>query len=138
MKRKAPHDSQEQSERERRSFDFDEWVRAAPPVTPEEHAQSPVDTGPDRWSAYAARDAAVLKILSKREGEATDVTLSSGQVMCVFNIAWGYDLGDPVAHVTANISPPPEEKHAAGFFFTDEVVRIVDPETGVAWFDAEK
>jgi hypothetical protein len=31
--------------------------------------------------------------------------LSGGETLSVFNIVWGYDLGDGFAHVTTNISP---------------------------------
>lgn len=79
--------------------------------------------------------ATALDILKRRTGEPSDVTLSSGRVVRVYNVAWGYDMDDPVAHITTNISPPPAAEHTSDFFFADEVVRVVDPENGAIWFE---
>ena len=51
----------------------------------------------------------------------------------IFNIAWGYDIGDEFSHVTTNVSPD-----VAGaeidFFSTEDVASVVDPETGGVLF----
>ncbi|HKB01895.1 MAG TPA: hypothetical protein VKD90_06725 [Gemmataceae bacterium] len=79
--------------------------------------------------------ATALDLLKCRTGEPLDVTLSSGLVVRVYNVAWGYDLDDPVAHITTNISPPQAADPTWDFFFADEIVRIVDPENGAIWFE---
>jgi len=57
------------------------------------------------------------------------VLLSGNRTLPVFNLAWGKDIGDAFEHLTANISPGLDGA-AADLFFTDEVVSVVDPETG--------
>jgi len=79
--------------------------------------------------------ATALEILKRRTGQASDVTLSSGRVVRVYNVACGYDLDDPVAHITTNISPVQDVDPAWDFFLVDDVVRIVDPENGAVWFE---
>lgn len=78
----------------------------------------------------------VLDLLKLRNGQPTDVTLATGQVVRVYNIAWVFDLGNPVAFITTNISPEPEFDHQWHSFFADEVIRIIDPENGAVWFDS--
>jgi hypothetical protein len=85
-----------------------------------------------------ASHARALQILKRRGGEWSEVWLRNGRRVRVLNIAWGYDLGDPVAHVTTNISPSLAGADLpVDFFRTDEVVRIVDPEDGAVWFDTD-
>jgi hypothetical protein len=79
--------------------------------------------------------ATALDILKQRNGEPSDVTLTSGRVVRVYNIAWGYDLGDPVAYITTNISPVPQIDHTSDFFFANEIAQIVDPDNGAVWFE---
>ena len=70
---------------------------------------------------------------------ATEVRLRDGQLLQVFNIAWGYDDGTEWAHMTTNISPAIDGQ-AVDFFFTNDVMQITDPGTGVQLFrltDAE-
>lgn len=78
----------------------------------------------------------VLDLLKSRDGLPTDVTLADGRTIRSYNVAWGYDLGDLVAHITTNISPPdPDNELPVDFFFANEVVRIVDPENEAIWFE---
>lgn len=49
--------------------------------------------------------------------------------LTVFNIAWGYDLGDEYAHITTNASPFVAGQ-SIGFFFTDKVIEVRDASTG--------
>jgi hypothetical protein len=76
------------------------------------------------------RDEAILRLLQERDGLASEVVLSDDTRLTVFNIAWGYDIGDEYAHVTTNISPDVEGA-AIDFFFTESVRAIVDPANGV-------
>ena len=78
----------------------------------------------------------VLDLLKTRDGMATDITLGDGRILRSRNIAWSFDLGNPVAHITINDSPPnPETDFPIVSFFADEVMRIVDPENGADLFE---
>ena len=51
----------------------------------------------------------------------------------MLNIAWGQDMGDDFEHLTSNISPSADGA-TIDLFFTDEVVRVVDPQSGyILW-----
>lgn len=57
------------------------------------------------------------------------IYLDNGTVLTVWNIAWGYDIGDENAHVTTNISP--EIKNASiDYFYTNQILRIEERSTG--------
>ena len=77
----------------------------------------------------------VLDALRYKDGEACDVTLENGDVVRVFNIAWGFDMDNPVAHITTNISPSPPDTHTVDYFEADEVVKIVHVETMAVLFE---
>jgi hypothetical protein len=64
------------------------------------------------------------------------VRLSESRTLRVFNIAWGQDIGDDFEHITSNISPRVEGA-ATDFFFTDEIVSIVDPAKGETLWETE-
>jgi hypothetical protein len=68
----------------------------------------------------------VIEILKHRCGEWTKVFLKNGQQLDVFNIGWGYGLGDDYAHVTTNTSPSSDEVKNIDFFYTNEVIRLED------------
>ena len=74
--------------------------------------------------------ATALAILRKRDPDPTDVRLTGGRVVRVFNIAWGRDDGQDFDHITTNISPEPPGEHSIDFFLTSEIEAILDPETG--------
>ena len=93
---------------------------------------------PDGADMTNASHTRALQILKRRCGEWSEVWLRDGRHVRVLNIAWGHDLGDPVAHVTTNISPSLAGADLpVDFFQTDEVVRIIDPEIGAVWFDTD-
>lgn len=50
-------------------------------------------------------DTELIQTFAAREGVVTHVNLTDGRQLTVHNIAWGYDQGDPFAHITTNISP---------------------------------
>jgi hypothetical protein len=80
-------------------------------------------------------DEVIINILRSRDSVPT-VRVRGGQVYVVYDIAWGYDMGDQYAHVTTNISPRVEDR-PIDFFFTSEIERMVDPVTGSLLFEAE-
>jgi hypothetical protein len=80
-------------------------------------------------------DLRVLAVLQARDGVLTEVALSDGQVLPVWDIAWGYDAGDSWAHVSTNISPGPPGS-PFDVFSTSEVLTVRAPETGDVLFHA--
>lgn len=75
------------------------------------------------------RDGDLVGLLNARDGIGTVVDVRDGDTFTVFNIAWGYDLGDEYAHITTNASPfVPGQP--IDFFFTDKVTQIRDASTG--------
>jgi hypothetical protein len=67
--------------------------------------------------------------LQGRDGVLTEVELSNGSVLRVWNIACGYDAGDSWAHVSTNVSPDVPGEHF-DFFFTQDVRSVRAPESG--------
>ena len=53
------------------------------------------------------------------------VHLKNGESRIVWNIAWGYDIGDDYAHITTNISPTVEGA-SIDVFYSYEIVRIIN------------
>jgi hypothetical protein len=47
----------------------------------------------------------------------------------VYNIAWGYDFGDPYAHLSTDVSPG-QEGRSFDFFSTHKITRVTDPLSG--------
>jgi hypothetical protein len=96
---------------------------------------------PDRWHADPVPvgqppplDEVLLTLLQRRDGVPSDVVLRDGTRLTVFNIAWGYDLGDQFAHVTTNVSPDVSGAEI-GIFCTADVSTLVDPETGAVLYE---
>ncbi|MBM2614173.1 hypothetical protein JIG36_01210 [Actinoplanes sp. LDG1-06] len=73
-------------------------------------------------------DEDLVKLLHDRDGVETVVMLQDGRRLVVYDIAWGYDIGDQWAHVTTNISPG-REGAAVDVFLTSEVASLIDPGT---------
>ena len=84
-------------------------------------------------------DARIIQVLADRAGTPTHVHLADGQVLNVLNVAWGYDMDDPYAHVSTNISPSVDdlESFPFEFFFTYSVIRVSDPKDGTTLFKPE-
>lgn len=82
-----------------------------------------------------------LDILVHRCGKWSRVHLRDGRVCMTYDIAWGYDLGAEVAHMTTNVSPGPSAEdevkftYGTDFFRADEILTIEDEETGSLLFD---
>ena len=78
----------------------------------------------------------MLAILRQRCGRWTEVELTSGQQVRVFDIAWGRDTSADFDHLTTNISPGPSSDSALApdFFHTSDVAFIRDPETRAILF----
>lgn len=97
---------------------------------------------PSAWAHLTAAqselmDATVLDVLTRREGQRTEVALHTGQVLQVYNIHFGYDLGATFAYVHTNDNPHREGMDPSALFFTDQVVSIIDPESGELLFEAK-
>ena len=58
-----------------------------------------------------------------------------------YDVGWGFDLGEEVAHMTTNVSPGPNPddevafRYEADFIRADEISRIEDEESGAVLFD---
>ena len=74
------------------------------------------------------KDGTLIEILKKRDGQETVAVLEDGKRFTLWNIAWGYDMGDEFAHITTNLSPP-DYALDTHFFFTSELAALIDPET---------
>lgn len=75
-----------------------------------------------------------LQILRFRGGQPTEVILTSGRRIVVSDVAWGRDIDDEFDNVTANASPPTDQRQIH-FFFTSEISAVVDPSTGETLFE---
>ena len=73
------------------------------------------------------KDKSIIDIFISRDGLETKVELKNGRLISVWNIAWGYDIGDEFAHITTNISPNVDNA-TIDFFFTNEISRILTDE----------
>ena len=84
-----------------------------------------------------------LDILVHRCGEWSRVTLRDGSVRMVFDVGWGYDLGEDVAHITTNCSPGPDREADVAFlyeldcFLADEISKIADANSDQVLFELE-
>ena len=84
-------------------------------------------------STQNIRDVALINKLIERDGIATVAVFEGGEEAVIFNIAWGYDLGDEFAHITTNISPVIEGA-SVDSFFTCELTALLDDETRTPLF----
>lgn len=62
--------------------------------------------------------------------------LSDNRALTVLNVAWGEDMGDDFEHLTSNVSPWVDGT-SIDLFFTDEIVKIVDPESGAVMWETD-
>ena len=74
-------------------------------------------------------DKKLIEILKHRDALLTKLELRDGKVISVWNIAWGYDLGDDFAHVTTNVSPD-QPGYDTNFFYTSDVAKVIDGDNG--------
>lgn len=82
-------------------------------------------------------DQNIIDILISRDGQPTVVHLADKRVLKIWNIAWGYDIGDDFAHITTNISP--EIKNSNIYYFNiNEIQKIEDQTNGKTLYDREK
>src|ERR1035437_7272723 len=70
----------------------------------------------------------------ERVGSPSSAVHRDGNILTVFNIAWGYDVGDEYSHVTSSVSPAVEGS-AVHLFFTNDVDHVLDPASDVILFD---
>lgn len=71
------------------------------------------------------KDKDIIDLLESRDGIETRLELIDGNVILVYNIAWGYDIDDEAAHITTNISPM-IEKATIDFFYSSQIKKILD------------
>jgi hypothetical protein len=85
-----------------------------------------------------ADHALALEILVNRCGRLSKVQLESGAQCLVYDVAWGYDMGEEVAHITTNISPGPGTPCEVDFFHATEIVQIRDGIDGQIVFETAR
>jgi len=73
------------------------------------------------------KDKNIIDIFKSRDGLETKVELKNGRRISIWNIAWGYDIGDEFAHITTNISPNVDNA-TIDFFFTNDISKILTDE----------
>jgi hypothetical protein len=69
------------------------------------------------------KDQHIIDLFKKRDGIKTMVELNDGKRISVWNIAWGYDMGDEFAHITSNISPNVENA-TIDFFYSRDIKKL--------------
>lgn len=74
-------------------------------------------------------DRHLIQIFLDRDGKLTRVKLMDGRWLDVWDIAYGYDMGDEYAHISANMEKrePPVPFH---FFSSEHILRIIDGVSG--------
>ncbi|MEO8254577.1 MAG: hypothetical protein ABI554_09345 [Flavobacterium sp.] len=83
------------------------------------------------------KDQHIIEIFKTTNQIEKVVYLDNKSSLTVWNIAWGYDIGDEFAHITTNISP--EIKNSdIDFFYTNEIQNIEDRTNGKTLYDREK
>lgn len=70
------------------------------------------------------KDQRIINLLKSRTGIEAKVELKDGRLISIWNIAWGYDMGDEFAHITTNISPNIDNV-TTDFFYTNEIHKIL-------------
>lgn len=83
------------------------------------------------------KDQGIIEVFTTADQIEKTVYLDNNLVLTVWNIAWGYDLGEDFAHITTNISPEIQNS-SNDFFYTNEIKRIEDRITGKSLFEREK
>ena len=79
------------------------------------------------------KDDHIIDIFKKRDGQPTIVKLNNGKQYTVWDIAWGYDMGDEFAHITTNVSPGVEGA-SVDFFYTSEIIEISESKLAEALY----
>ncbi|QJF52317.1 hypothetical protein [Roseobacter ponti] len=79
-------------------------------------------------STQEVRDTALINKLVERDGTPTIAVLEDGEEYVIFNIVYGYDLGDEFAHITTNFDPQTAGA-SVDFFFTNELTALLDGES---------
>ena len=64
-------------------------------------------------------DKKIIDLFTTRDGVETIVELNNGAAISVWNIVYGYDIGDEFAHITSNISPNIDNCNVDFFYTTD-------------------
>ena len=71
------------------------------------------------------KDKAIIEFLKHRTGKSTIAKIKNGSLFTIWNIVFGYDMGDEYAHITTNINPgiPGAE---IDILFTSDIVEFID------------
>ncbi|MCK9480133.1 MAG: hypothetical protein M0R38_00020 [Bacteroidia bacterium] len=83
------------------------------------------------------KDKHIIEIFKTTDQIEKLVYLDNNSVLTVWNIAWGYDIGDEFAHITTNISPEIKDFNI-DFFYTNEIQKIEDRTNRKTLYEREK
>jgi len=83
------------------------------------------------------KDKHIIEIFKTTDQIEKAVYLDNNSTLTVWNIAWGYDIGDEFAHETTNISPEIKNSEI-DYFYTNEIQKIEDRTNGKTLYDREK
>ena len=83
------------------------------------------------------KDQHIIEVFKTTDQLEKAVYLDNNTILKVFNIAWGYDIGDDFAHITTNISPKIRNSDI-DYFYTNEIQKIEDGTNGKILYDREK
>ena len=83
------------------------------------------------------KDQNIIEIFKITDQLEKVVHLVNDRILIVWNITWGYDLGDEFAHITTNISPKVKNS-TIDFFYTNEIEKIEDRTNGKILYNKEK
>lgn len=83
------------------------------------------------------KDKHIIEIFLTTDQIEKIVHLDNNSLLIVWNIAWGYDVGDEYAHITTNISPE-ITNCGIDFFYTNEIQKIEIRTNGKTLYDREK
>jgi len=83
------------------------------------------------------KDQHIIEIFKATDQLEKVVYLDNNTILKVFNIAWGYDIGDDFAHITTNISPEISNSDI-DFFYTNEIQKIEERTNGKILYNREK
>jgi hypothetical protein len=73
------------------------------------------------------KDKKLIETIKNQDGNHLSIQLKNGEIKSVWNIAWGYDIGDDYAHITTNISPTIKGT-SIDIFCSYEIARIMKVE----------
>ena len=83
------------------------------------------------------KDKHIIELFKLTDKNRKTVFLDNNRVLIVWNITWGYDIGDDFAHITTNINPEIQDADI-DHFYTNEIQIVEDQTNGRILYDRKK